>query len=205
MTGALIAVLTVWIGLGVGGTALVIQGEIEISTPDALAPAFIRSLEGQGLFTVALVAIVAAVMSTAATLLNLVAAALTTDIPISLGRSAGYGVRAARVATIFAAVAAATLGLASARPVALLGVLGWGCLTAALMPTMVIGLNWSGATRRGAIAALVAGPLVQLSVEWARSHNLLGPAWEPGLTGAAAGCLALVLASLTGESNATLE
>jgi Na+/proline symporter len=202
MTGALIAVLTVWLGVGLGGTALWLEGRLAIGTPDQLAPAFLVAEAGPGLMTVAVVAVLAAIMSTAASLLNLVAAALTRDLPQALGARAPEGLWPARAATVGVAAAAAGLALGSARPVALLGVLGWGMLTAALLPVMVLGLGWSGASRRGAILALVTGPAVQLGLELGRmatragSGTTLLPAWEPGLTGAAVGVLVLVLASL---------
>ena len=146
-----------------------------------------------------MVAVVAAIMSTAASLLNIAAAAITRDLPAAVGRVPSPGVAAARLATVAVGAAAAALALLSARPVVLLGVLGWGTFTAALLPVMVIGLNWHGASRRGAIGALVAGPAVQLSLEAARLAGAIGPSWEPGLTGAAAGAATLVLVSLGGR------
>ena len=198
MTGALLAVLTVWVGVGLGGTALWLRGELTISSPDQLAPALLASTGSRAFIIIAAAAVIAAVMSTAATLLNLVAAAVTRDLPQALGREPGPGLGAARVATLGAGIAAAALALLSNRPVALLGVLGWGTFTAALLPVMVLGLSWRGAARRGAVAALAIGPLVQLSAEWARTTGVLAVRWEPGLLGAAAGACALVMLSRPG-------
>jgi sodium/proline symporter/sodium/pantothenate symporter len=195
MTGALLAVLTVWVGVGLGGTALWLRGELTLHSPDQLAPALLASTGSRVFILIAAVAVVAAVMSTAASLLNLVAAAVTRDLPQALGRTPAPGLGPARVATLGAGVAAAGLALLSNRPVALLGVLGWGTFTAALLPVMVLGLSWRGAARRGAIAALAIGPLVQLSAEWARTSGALAVRWEPGLLGAAAGAAAIVLLS----------
>jgi Na+/proline symporter len=196
-TVALVSVLTVWVGLGLGGTALWAGGRLELSSPDDLTAAFLAG-SGTALRTAAVIAVLAAVMSTAATLLNLVAAAVVRDLPRAFGRTPLPGLGAARLATLAAALAGAVLALASQRQVALLGVLGWGTFTAALFPAVAIGLNWTGATRRGAIAALLAGPATQIAFEWLRAAGEAGPSWEPGLTGTAVGVIVLVAVSRAG-------
>lgn len=195
MTLALLCVLSVWIGVGLGGTALWLEGAIEVTDPDAIAPALLAGLASPVLRTVALVAVVAAVMSTAASLLNLVAAAVTRDLPRAIGISPAPGLSAPRIATVATALMASAVALTTARPVALLGVLGWGCATASLLPVMTLGLGWRGATRRGVCAAMVLGPAVQLGLEWARTHVRVDVRWEPGLTGAAVGFIVLAAAS----------
>ncbi len=194
MTVALLAVLTVWFGVGLGATALWLDGGLIASTPDEVAPALLRSLPPV-LMALAAAAIGAAVMSTATTLLNLVAAALTRDLPRAMGRGEASGLLAPRLATVGTALAALGLGLAADRPLALLGVLGWGMFTAALLPVIVLGLNWNGATVTGAVAAMLAGPAVQIALELG-GHGAASRALEPGLTGAAVGTLALVGLSL---------
>jgi len=195
MTGALVAVLTVWIGLGIGGSALWLDGEIDLIHTDELAPSLLRSAGMPWLAAVAVMALLAAVMSTAASLLNTPAAAVARDLPQALGFRVPEGLAAARLATVAAGSGAAALALLSERPVALLGVLGWGTLTAALLPTVMIGLNWAGCTRRSAVAAMILGPAVQLGLEAARvmGADLVG--WEPALTGASVGVVALVVLS----------
>ncbi len=190
MTGGLMAVLAVWIGVGLGGAALLARGELRIAAPDQLAPALLRTLSPT-LLVLAVAAVAAAVMSTAATLLNLVAAAVTRDAPLAMGHTPGDGLTFPRLATVAAAGVALSLAAASGRQVALLGVLGWGTFTAALLPVVLLGLNWDGAARRGAVAAMIAGPLVQLSLE-AMHHVGRATNFEPGLTGAAVGTLVLV-------------
>jgi Na+/proline symporter len=195
MTAALVSVLTVWLGVGLGGTALWLRGDIEVARPDQLAPALLASATGPGLTVAALVAVIAAVMSTAASLLNLVAAAVTRDLPRAFGWRVPRGLIPARLATVAAGAAAALLALSTERPVAMLGVLGWGTFTAALLPAVLLGLNWHGAGRTGAITAMVVGPVVQLAMESARLAGIALQGWEPGLTGACAGTLLLVALS----------
>ena len=117
-------------------------------------------------------------MSTAASFLNLAAAALTRDLPAALG-PAGGGLRAARATTVASlALAAAGLGAASERTVALLGVAGWGFFTAAFLPVFTVGLAWPRARRAApSRRAMVAGAAVDLALEVVRSR--LPPASSP--------------------------
>ncbi len=202
MTGALVAVLTVWVGIGLGAGALWADGHLALSGPDDLAPAFLART-APWLLVAAVVAVLAAVMSTAASLLNVVAAALVRDLPMALGRRPPKSLAPARLATLAVAAAGGACAVASARQVAILGIVGWGTFTAALFPTVALGLNWPGATRHGAAAALVAGPATQLLLEVLHHAERLTPAWEPGLAGTAVGVLVLiVVSSLTSRRTA---
>ena len=136
------------------------------------------------------VGVLAALMSSASSLLNLAAAALTRDLPEAFG-GAPRGVGAARAATVVVAAAGTLLGAQSARTVALLGILGWGFFTAALLPAMTIGLLWRRASGRGVAASMIVGGAVDLSLELLRTQ--LPPGLEPGLAGALAAALVLVL------------
>ncbi len=197
-TVALAAVLAVWLGLGLAGSALREAGAIRFAAPDELTPALIRSVLPPWAGVAAVAAVAAAVMSTATSLLNLGAAALVRDIPVGLGRRPG-GLGPARAATVAVGGAALLLALAWNRPLALLGVLGWGTFTAALFAPIVLGLNWPGATRRGAVAALTAGPAVQLGLEAMGDRVAALGRFEPGLAGAAVGVVLLVALSWKGD------
>ncbi len=192
LTGALAAMLAVWLGVGLAGAALVAQGRLAVLRPDALTPAVMRLL-GPWAMLLAGIAVLAALMSTAASFLNLSAAALTRDLPAALGRPAG-GMTAARVATVAVGAAAVALGVQSERTIALLGVAGWGFFTAALLPVFTVGLAWPKATGRAAAVGMLAGAVVDLGLEAMRAQ--LPPGLEPGLAGAAAGTLVLVLFSV---------
>jgi sodium/proline symporter/sodium/pantothenate symporter len=191
LTGALAATLAVWIGVGLAGTALVAQGAVTLGRPDDLAPRTMALL-GPWAVLLAGVAVLAAMMSTSASFLNLAAAAVTRDLREALDRPA-LGIPAARVATVVVAVAATAIGVTSERAVVVLGLVGWGFFTAALLPVMTVGLAWQGSTARGAGAAMAVGAVVDLVLESVRSHLPAG--LEPGLAGAAVGMLALVTLS----------
>lgn len=191
LTGALAATLAVWIGVGLAGTALVARGAITLGRPDALAPRTM-SLLGPWAVMLAGVAVLAAMMSTAASFLNMAAAAVTRDLREALGK-VPLPISAARVATVLFAVAATAIGVTSERAVVLLGLVGWGFFTAALLPVMTLGLAWPRATARGAVSAMAVGAIADLALEAARQH--LPPGLEPGLAGAALGTLVLVAMS----------
>lgn len=191
MTAALAVTLTVWLGVGLAGTALAARGMIAVEVADEMTPAVVRLL-GPGFVAVAAVAVLAALMSTSASFLNMAAAAVTRDLPAALGR-VERGLTTARITTVLVALAAVALGLGSGRAVALLGVAGWGFFTAALLPVLTLGLAWRGARPTAAVAAIAAGTVVDLTLELFRSA--LPPGLEPGLAGAAIGILTLVIGS----------
>ncbi len=199
-TLSLAAVLFVWVGIGLGGMALVTSGGLELPSPDGLTPALLAFSLPPWATWLAAAAIAAAVMSTTTSLLNLAAAAVSWDVPLALGRPGG-GVGAARRATLVVAGSALALGLAWPRALAYLGVLGWGTFTASLLAPIALGLNWKGASRRGAVVALIVGPSVQLILELLRPDLPGLRAWEPGLTGAALGTLLLIVLSGDGGSS----
>ncbi len=198
MTVSLVAVLTVWVGVGLGGVALTISGDIAVDHPDQLAPAILRLLGGP-LMALATLAIVAAVMSTTTSLLTLTSAAVTRDIPSALGRrTPARSLFSARTATILIGFLSLLLATFSGRQIAFLGILGWGMFTATLLPVMLIGLRWADASRLGALAAIAVGATVQVGLEVLRMLQLATiQRWEPGLSGAAAATLALVAISWT--------
>ncbi|MCP4897280.1 MAG: hypothetical protein GY906_09950 [bacterium] len=196
MTVSLVAVLTVWIGVGLGGAALIIQGDITLDNPDQLAPAVLRLLGGP-LMTLAAVAVVAAVMSTMTSLLTLSSAALSRDLPAALGCTPpSRSLTGARAATILTGLLAFGLAFLSTRQVGLLGILGWGMFTSTLLPVMILGLRWRGASRSGALLSMASGAIVCLAIELLRFWQPgVASGWEPGLSGAAMATVVLVIAS----------
>jgi Na+/proline symporter len=191
LTLALVVMLTVWLGLGLAGTSLAVGGNLAVGSPDELAPRTLAAL-GPWAELLAGVAILAALMSTAASFLNLAAAAVTRDLPGSLGRPS-LGLPAARITTVAVALAAVGLGVGSGRTVAVLGIGGWGFFTAALLPAFTFGLAWNAADGRAVASAIVVGALVDIALETVRAS--LPPGLEPGLAGAALGTVVLVALS----------
>jgi Na+/proline symporter len=194
LTIALATTLSVWLAVGLAGSSLVARGTVSLARPDDLAPRTMAFL-GPWAELVAGVAVLAALMSTAASFLNLAAAAVTRDLPAVLGGRQG-GIAAARVSTVAIALAAAGLGAASQRTVAVLGIAGWGFFTAAFLPVFTLGLAWRGATGAGTVWSMLAGGGLDILLELNRARLPAG--LEPGLAGAALGLLVLVVVSSWG-------
>ena len=191
LTLALAATLSVWLGVGVAGTALAAQGRLVLARPDDLAPRTMALL-GPWAELLAGVAILAALMSTAASFLNLAAAAVTRDLPAAFGKPP-RSLATARVVTVAVALVAAGFGASSPRTVALMVITGWGFFTAAFLPVFTVGLAWPRSSGAAAGAAMLAGAAVDLALEPLRGSLPAG--LEPGLAGAAVGMLTLVLVS----------
>jgi Na+/proline symporter len=93
--------------------------------------------------------------------------------------------------TIGLALAAAGVAQASGTLVAFLGIFGWGLFASTLVPALAIGLNWSGATRAGAVASIGTGLLTTLSLETLAYRKLF--TFPAGVTASAIALVASLL------------
>jgi Na+/proline symporter len=57
--------------------------------------------------------------------------------------------------------------------VALLGVFGWGTFAAAIFPSVVLGLGWSGATKHGAIWSIITSIVLNFALEIGVSNDIV--------------------------------
>ena len=155
-----------WISIGTVMRALVLDGQTEpLTSPDQAAPFFLSVFASPLLAGIVFAGLFAAIMSTADAFLNVGAAAIVHDIPKAFGATEITNeLFKARVATIILAIAAAVIALASDTLVALLGTIGWGTFAAAIFPVLAIGLNWKGATRQGAIVAIISSLLLNVVI-----------------------------------------
>ncbi|MEM9014174.1 MAG: hypothetical protein AAGB02_03610 [Pseudomonadota bacterium] len=161
-----------WISIGVVMHAAVLRGLAPpLEAADQAAPAFLSLYASPLLAGVVFAGLFAAIMSTADAFLNIGAAALIHDIPKALGRPAPKNeLSLARGATVAIAIAAAGFAMYShflgGQLVAILGAFGWGMFAAALAPLIVIGLNWSRATRPAAVSAIAVSIVINLAVQF---------------------------------------
>jgi SSS family transporter len=157
-----------WIGIGLAMRAVVLQGlHPELAKADDAAPAFLQSYAHPLLAGIVFAGLLAAIMSTADSFLNIGAAAVVHDIPRAIrGRSLKHELFWARTATVIIAVIAAGFALYSGeRFVALLGAFGWGTFAAAIVPTVAIGFNWKRATPLAANVAILSSLFVNFAVK----------------------------------------
>jgi len=160
-----------WISVGVVMRALVL-GDVglPLASADEAAPAFLTTYAHPLLAGVVFAGLFAAIMSTADSFLNIGAAAIIHDIPKGLrGRSLNNELFWARTATVLLSAIAAGFALYShyenGELVALLGAFGWSTFAAALVPVILIGLNWKQASSKAAIAAISASLLINFTMQ----------------------------------------
>ena len=113
-----------------------------------------------------LAALLAAIMSTSDSFLNIGAAAISRDIPRALGRSIDDDrteLRVTQGALAALTVMATFVVFFSDELVGILGTIGWGFFAAAIFPIAALGMNWKGATKEGAIAAALVGMAINIA------------------------------------------
>jgi len=156
-----------WISVGVIMRALVLGDvQLPLGLADDAAPAFLSTYAHPLLAGIVFAGLFAAIMSTADGFLNIGAAAVTHDIPRAIrGRPLENELFWARAATIGLSVLAAGFALLSDQLVALLGAFGWGTFAAALVPVVLIGLNWKQASAKAAVVAISVSLLINFVIQ----------------------------------------
>ena len=156
-----------WIGIGLAMRTLVLQGvHPELTNEDHAAGEFLQTYAHPLLAGIVFAALLAAIMSTADSFLNIGAAAVVHDIPRALrGRSLHNELLGARVATVLIATLAAVFALSTEDLVALLGAFGWSTFAAAIVPTVAIGFNWKRATSLACNVAIVSSLLMNFGLK----------------------------------------
>ncbi len=187
LTLSLMAVLTVWVGLGLAALALVQQGQLP-AAGDAVVPLLLQRL-GPTAVLAAAVGCLAAIMSTVASFCNVLSASLAYDLPQALGRSR-WSLGWSRFITVAGGLVGTLLGVESGRTVAFLGILGWGFFTASLLPG-VLAARFSIGSPRWVLAGMTLGAGTCAGLELFRAQLPAGV--EPGLLGAALGLFCVVL------------
>jgi Na+/proline symporter len=159
--------LLIWLGLGLVVPALVAQGKLApLAKADDAAPAFLLGFAPEPLAGLAVAAILAAIMSTADSFMNLGAAVLVRDFPRALGRRVGRELLWGRIATLGVTLAAAAAALTYDDLIALLGTFSFGTFGAALAPALAVGLNWRRVTAAAATASVITGAGLNLGLEF---------------------------------------
>ncbi len=166
--GAQSAALLVWPAIGLAVPALVALGRMPVpARPDDATPAYLLALAPDLLTGLAIAAVLAAVMSTASSLLSIGAAALVRDLPRACGREPAASLAPARIAVLLLAVGAVALAHVYGGLVALLGTFAFGTFAAALAPAFAVGLNWRRVRAGAAAASIAVGLVVQPLLELA--------------------------------------
>jgi sodium/proline symporter len=151
---------------GLSMRAMVEAGKIpELESASVTAPVFVLKHTPGVVAGLVLAALLAAIMSTSDSFLNIGAAAISRDIPRAFGRPITEDrveLRVTQAALAGITVMATLVVFFSDALVGILGTIGWGFFAAAFFPLAVFGLNWKGATKEGAIAGIVGGLIVNV-------------------------------------------
>jgi sodium/proline symporter len=123
-----------------------------------------------------LVAVIAAVMSTSNAFLNLGAAAIMHDVvgeymdkDLTDEQDVLYG----RITTAAVLIGAFLLAAGSGSLVFVLGAAGWGILVSVLLPGIVFGYNWRGATTEGLLAGGTTALVLTLVLAYGSQFGVL--------------------------------
>lgn len=158
--------LLIWVGVGLAVPALVARGEMApLANPDQAAPLFLLGYVPEVLAGLVFAGILAAVMSTADSFVNVGAAALVRDLPRALGRSVGDELAWGRGVVAGLTVVAGVFAWFYGDLIALLGTFAFGTFGAALAPSLAVGLNWRRVPATAATASIGTGLLVNLGLE----------------------------------------
>ncbi|HSF17912.1 MAG TPA: sodium/proline symporter [Vicinamibacteria bacterium] len=166
MGGSQSVCLLIWLGVGLAVPALVSQGLLSpLSQPDDAAPTFLLELTPPLITGLVLAGLLAAIMSTADSFVNIGSAALVRDIPNALGLGVARELLFARIAVLAVSSLAVFLAISYGDLVALLGTFAFGTFGAALAPVLAVGLNWKRVTAKAATCAMATGIAANVTFE----------------------------------------
>lgn len=185
----------IWLGIGLAIPALVARGELAaLVDPDQASPTFLLGYVPELLAGLVFAGILAAIMSTADSFVNIGSAALVRDLPRALGRVPARELAHGRWAVLWIALAAALFALFYGDLIALLGTFAFSTFGAALAPALAIGLNWRGITPRAAVASIGTGLVLTPALEFLSRQTMFPGLPRPPLpSGVLAGAVSLAL------------
>ena len=175
MTGCFYAVLSLlWMSVGFSMRALVAGGvHGPLDSPDLAAPVFLLNYTPELLAGMVFAGLLAAIMSTSDSFLNIGAAAIVRDIPIAWrGKPVANQLLWTRVVTGVLLVASALFALYMENLIALLGTFGWGTFAAAIVPSVAIGLNWERATASACVLSIGTSIVLNFALELSARHGI---------------------------------
>ncbi|RLE25069.1 MAG: hypothetical protein DRJ61_19490, partial [Acidobacteria bacterium] len=153
---------------------------IALVNPDQAAPQFLLSFTPPILAGMVFAGVLAAIMSTADSFLNIGSAAIVRDLPKAFGRRVPNEFFWGRVAVVGIAGIAAVFAFLYQDLIALVGTFAFGTFAAALAPAVAIGLNWRRVTATAATASMATGMVVNLGLEFLSKQTFLD--WLPSVS-----------------------
>lgn len=190
----------VWLGAGAAVKSLVLSGGLPAPLhADDTVSLFLTRLAPRWLLPFAYVGIVAAIMSTADSFVNVGAAAVSRDLARALGLRLERQVFWGRWCSLLIFALAGILALGSRTLVAYLGILAFSSFAAALTPALAIGLNWQEAGPWAARLSILTGLTLSGALElWSRLGDQSFPV-PPGLLALGFSLLVFLIVGKVGE------
>jgi len=144
------------IGIGLSALVLKIQGNFPVLTsPDQVLTAFLFNFASPLVAGLVIAGLMAAIMSTGNSFLNLGAASLVRDIPKALNVTVKNELLWSRIVMVLLLVVSTLFSFYLNTFVALLGVFGWGTFASAIFPSVVLGMVWEKANKYGAMGSII--------------------------------------------------
>jgi sodium/proline symporter len=197
------------IGIGLTAAALNIQGKFPaIDSPDQALTTFLVEFTPPIVAGLVIAGIMAAIMSTGDSFVNIGAACIVRDIPKAFGIEVKNELLWSRIAVASLLVISTIFSFYMDTLVALLGVFGWGTFASAIFPSVVLGLVWKQATKQGAIASIIVALLINFILEIGGKYGLvlLPPGVVNGAFSLAASIVVFIIVSLlTQKTKAALD
>ncbi len=163
----------IWLGIGLAVPALVAGGRLApLANPDEASPQFLLHFVPDVLAGLVFAGILAAIMSTADSFVNIGSAAIVRDLPRAVGLEVADQLRWGRVAVVGVSLVAAVFAYLYGDLIALLGTFAFGTFGAALGPVLAVGLNWKRVTPAAATASIATGMGVNLLLELLAKQSL---------------------------------
>ncbi|MDI6914217.1 MAG: hypothetical protein QMC95_08345 [Desulfitobacteriaceae bacterium] len=194
------------IGIGLAAVVLNIQGSFpKLGSSDQALVTFLLNFTSPVVAGLIIAGLMAAIMSTGNSFLNLGAASIVRDIPKAFNIKLNNELLWSRIAVVILLVISTLFSFYLNTLVALLGVFGWGTFASAIFPSVVLGIVWANATKQGAIGSIVISLAMNFILEIGGKYGLhvLPKGVVNGAFALAVSIAAFIIISLLTQKNAT--
>jgi Na+/proline symporter len=165
--------ILIWLGIGLAVPSLVASGRLApLANPDDASIVFLLEFTPDILAGLVIAGVLAAIMSTADSFVNIGSAAVIRDLPKAFGRVLADELHWGRLAVAAITVSSAVLAVLYGDLIALLGTFAFGTFAAALGPVLAVGLNWRSVTPSAAAASIATGMGVNLVLEFMTTQTV---------------------------------
>lgn len=193
------------LGVGLAMRSAIIEGRVgEPATLDDTATSFLSNFTNPIVAGVALVALLAAIMSSASSFITIGAAALMRDLTSALRIRINHDLLWNRLASLVIVGAALYIGLYLDQIIYLLGAIGWAAFAAAIFGPIVLGIYWRRGTGIAATISVITGLALNIALTLLVSNTevILPGHFFTGTLVICAGILIYVFISFTTSSEA---